>query len=233
MKKLKKTTKKNSMFDMSKVKRAIRAQNRQTERENAKFEALSRPEKRVAIARDVLAQIRLKKLIPTYGYWLTGPDQDDLFTEKDIKNNSELQEVLGKTKECEGCALGGMFMCAVRAADKLKLGDLDGVKDFLSDQEEDPEAYPNRSAEHTVVQMSDTFRYLEKFFSRSQLEMIEAAFESNGGTFHDAAGREFAIDADEPTDRMRLIMENIVVNKGTFRPEKQPVQVWTTPGFVG
>lgn len=76
--------------------------------------------------------------------------------------------------------------------------------------------------------------------------MIETAFEMGlGATYSDQESAHFCrigdkcdkdgecigIYIDDPGTRMRLIMENIVVNRGYFNPDKKPVPVYTTPGF--
>ena len=210
------------------VKKIVSQHNRRVTRENKAFQALSPAEKRVYIARDVLAQIALKKLVPSIGMWLTS--DKPLYTEKDVAKDVELQDILKRTKQCEGCAIGGMFMCAVQTANQLKLSNLEGVKIFKEDQEDSP-FYAHLD---TDIEYEDAFKYLSKFFSHDQLEMIETAFEKDAGACH--AGDDsatFVTEINDPSVRMELIMQNIIVNKGTFKPEKKPTQVWVIPGFVG
>jgi len=216
------------------AKKLVINHNKQVARDNKVFMALKPAEKRVAIARDVLAQIRLKRLIPTTGVWLAGKDESPLFTKADIKRNPELQSLLATKKECTGCALGGMFMCAVEVADKLKLNELEKVKEYQRDLSEESPAYKKYvELESGTVATDDAFKYLRNFFSQEQLDDIECAFEQGGGhsTYSDAA--DFAPEEENPSERMRLIMENIIVNKGNFVYTKQPEQRYVTPGFVG
>jgi hypothetical protein len=223
------------MKKMSKksAKKMVEQHNRQVARANKAFEALSPAEKRISIARDVIAQLATKRLVATSGLWLAGKDESNLFNENQVEKNLELQEVLAKTKECTGCALGGMFMCAVKQADKLKLDELECVKEFKIEQKRKPECA--ELGRDGLIEMVDAFRYLRRFFSKSQLEMIETAFEQNAGACHaeGTGAGDFAVNVKEPSDRMRLIMENVIVNKGRFVPSKEPIQAWVTPGFVG
>jgi hypothetical protein len=200
------------------AKKLVKATNRRITRDNKAFEKMTLPEKRVQIARDVLAQLASKRLKAESGVWLEGKGGKNLFTKADIKADAELSDILSKTKECSGCALGGMFMCSVERADNLKIGKLEAVRESDSD--------------HTIAE-DDAFSYLKKFFTKTQLDMIESAFERGGGACYHSEGSEFVMDIDDPQTRMRLIMENIIANKGTFRPNKAPVAVWTTPGFQG
>lgn len=202
---------------LSKLKKSVDARNRKVTRDNNLFEKMSPAEKRVQIARDVIAQLAAKRLIATTGTWLANGDEGDLFTKEDVHKNPELQKILKRQKECTGCALGGMFMCAVERADELRLGDLD-----------------RDSRDYRQMQDGSVFKYMEKFFSREQLDEIEAAFEQGEGFVDDSnVASGWLSEVDDANERMRLIMENIVANKGKFNISKSPVQKWITPGYKG
>lgn len=213
------------------VKQLVQNHNRRVARNNKVFEKLSPADKRVAIARDVLAQIAAKKLVPTAGAWLTGKDDTPLFNEKDLKKDPELQSILAKTEQCEGCALGGLFMCAVKRADQLKLSELDGVKSFKKEKAEYEDV--DMTIDHSVINTDDAFRYLKRFFSDVQLNEIESAFEKGKGAVMNFVVARFAEEVNDPADRMRLIMENIITHKGKFVYQDEPFMKWVTPGFVG
>lgn len=93
-----------------------------------------------------------------------------------------------------------------------------------------------------MVEGSAAIKYLRRFFDRNQLKLIEAAFEGWGDVdfYGSPKAREFydAVVEDEDKDvvaneRLRLIMENIIANKGTFVPDILPQRVYVTPGFKG
>jgi hypothetical protein len=209
------------------AKKLVTNYNRRVARNNKAFEALKPWEKRVAIARDVLAQIRTKRLVPTEGVWLAA-SHGNLLTKALAKKNPELQEVLGKVKQCDGCALGGMFMCAVEKADQLKLDKLETVQCY---NQQVKRFHEYCELEDTIVE-EDAFRYLKKFFSVEQLNLIEATFQRNKGACFDERACLFAREETDPAERMRLIMENIIKNNGKFRIEQQPAARYVTPGFV-
>src|ERR1700722_17951755 len=111
---------------LNEVRKQVRRSNESVRRQNKWFASLKPAEKRVAIARDVLAQLRLGKLKATVGIWLGNSENTDdsallLGNDAQKKQNMELQSVLNNIKSCDGCALGGLFMCAVKKADKLKV----------------------------------------------------------------------------------------------------------------
>ncbi len=216
----KKTTKKLSKKELKeKLAKSVKSHNRKVAADNAAFEKLKPGEKRVAIARDVLKHVASRKIIPTQGAWVDTVGNGPLVTEKNIEQDPELQSLFLNMKSCNACALGGMFMCAVEKADKLKVSDLQDV------------AVDGNTYEAGVEQ-EDVFKYMKKFFTEDQLGKIEAAFEKGEGACYDDEGCEFAPDVEDASERMRLVMENIIANKGTFKPEVEPVATWTTPGFT-
>jgi hypothetical protein len=183
---------------------------------NTNFRKMPQWRKRVAIARDVLAQLG-KRLYAEQGSYLSAP------TLQDLPPSAQLQPHFAKMESCTVCALGAMFVCvvdkvnAITAEDAFMAGGRIGGK-------------INRD-------------YLNRYFSSDQLARIETAFEKH--TFN--AAREvlssdaiaeaiaFAPDVRDASTRLRLIMENIVANKGIFVPSKQPrtVVTYVTPGFKG
>lgn len=201
------------------MKKTTAQRNARIERENALFRKLSAPRKRVALARDGLAQLASGQLIATTGTWVN--IDDDAAVPSGTDSDTDLRDVIGE-QTCETCALGGLFVCAVKRVDALKISELENGE------------YVEYS--DVGVETEDVFAYLRKFFSESQLNAIEAAFEQGNGVASGSyAARSFASDIDDAELRMRLILENIVANKGTFDPSIKPEQVITyvTPNYRG
>lgn len=206
------------------AKKAVANHNRRVRRANEAFEKLSAADKRVYIARDVLAQLRSKQIIAERGVWVGDENGSVCVIPDDTNDNAELKDVFNSMESCTACALGGLFFSTVKIADKLKVGS-------ISDQE---------------IDFNDISKYLRQFFSKDQLLLIEIAFEGgSGGCSADevsnledgkAAERffdQFHCDDEDETDshHMRLIMENIIANKGKFVPSKRPRLTFVTPGF--
>src|SRR5579885_1896683 len=106
---------------------------KQITRANAAFAKLSKAEQRVAIAKDVLKQLKAKKIRPKFGVYLGMPSRsDDLNFRKHLipnlmdekLNDKDLQEVLQKIPTCEACALGSMFYCSVKKYDNYPIAKL-------------------------------------------------------------------------------------------------------------
>lgn len=162
------------------------------------FKKLPKDKKRVAIAKDVLVQLNARKIIPVTGTYLS------ILFAKESDKGKELQSVL-KKKECEACALGSCFISLVRFEDNFK------VKDKYIDEGE--------------IYKSSFNSRLKKYFSATQLVLIESAFEKtdmasglnyNMQKMNDAIA--FGRDYYYPSDRLVAIMRNIIENSGTFIP---------------
>jgi hypothetical protein len=174
---------------------------------NKAFEKLSPAKKRVAIAKDVLAQLKTKKFIAQSGTYV---DTDVILTKADLKRDASL--VLDKAPSCTVCGIGGLFVSAVCQADKAPVSQFgynsgDEGADFQVDGQ-------------------SAYNYLEQFFDSQTLVNIESAFEQESfsrwtdtETFHGSTdAKRFAYNESDDNTRLRLIMENIVKNRGEFIP---------------
>src|SRR5258708_25725486 len=104
MKTSKKTAKRATLTN---AKKMVDSHNRRVRKSNATFLALKPAEKRVAIAYDVLDQLKMGRLNAVRGVWLADPGQETLMGGKASQENKniELQKILQKKKECDGCAM--------------------------------------------------------------------------------------------------------------------------------
>ncbi len=156
------------------------------------FEKLSKAEKRVQLAKDVIKQIGAKKFIPTRGAYLENSNSDlnsDIFSEKDY--GKQVNELL-KNKKCKVCALGSAFVAGVLRAN-----------DMVCD---------------TTYVAEGTMRdYLHKYFgfNISELFDIECAFE---GFLADGEIQNFYVNYPNKKENLLAIMKNIIKNKGKFKP---------------
>lgn len=192
------------------------------------FENMSKRRQRIEIAKDVLAQLLSGFLVPKTGVYL------NLDFEFPVPNSSQLQAVLENVPSCTVCGIGGVFVCAVRKANDIMVSSIRSDWDSSYEIEARGEGIKD---------------YLARFFSPTQVLQIEQAFErwtlsgrdnyrpnEYGVIQHQNRGGKaghFAGDIPDAGTRMRLIMENIVANNGTFRPSIRPVQktVYITPGY--
>lgn len=177
---------------------------------NKKFHALTKAEKRIAIAKDVLKWISKDKINPVKGTYVKLPGE---FTST-ISEESPLDKVF-ETEQCKACALGACFIAMVDLGNNIKLGDI-----FKRDEYDD-------SFEQERINDWDMKNHLNKIFNKTQMDLIESAFETddmstNGGWKIPSPSIQKAINLgygyDENSDRLKVIMKNIIKNKGTFKP---------------
>ena len=192
---------------------------------NAAFKKATKAEKRVMIAKDVLAQIKAKRYIAESGTWVDanwnirgGIDE--------IHETDSVQKLFAdRTIEtCSVCALGGLFMSCTNLNNNTCVSDINygGEGTEIGERIQDGDTLSNG---------------LNKIFSKKQLQLIEVYFEKGDGWFgeggytgnyigEDSRHVEYFNDA-YPDDDERLveIMKNIVANDGTFVPSKLKIPV--------
>lgn len=156
-----------------------------------KFENMTKAQKRVAIAKDALKQLKAKRYNLTY---------DDYAKSGVPINQSSLKQ---PNIMCECCQAGAATLSAVRLGNKWNDGSrfMDG---------------------------GDVLKVLGRYFSQRQILSIEAAFmitkfpvmadytdlsETPFTKACDFGAREFDMKT-----RFRAIFQNIIDNKGTFKP---------------
>lgn len=169
---------------------------------------LTEAQKRVAIAKDVIAQVKAGKYQPKTGLYVEMPRL------KKADVGGDWQDVVKRTKTCEACALGCALLSEVRLFNNFPI-----TEDHKEIEDEAGYSY-----------LADSARWrdrLRAIFGAKQMSMIETAFEcaecvdprDDRDIFDpelDRAGN-FCFNMDEG-DRLLAIMWNIVRNKGTFKP---------------
>jgi hypothetical protein len=185
-----------------------------------KKKKLTKNQMRVAIAKDVLAQIKSKKIIPQMGVWMEDPKMGSL---DDIVYNSvdnyldsddtcrlmpfSAQDYTKKVKNCRVCALGSIFVSSVNLFNGVEFDNGEEVYDCFENLKTSP---------------------LNRYFSPEELELIEGCFEGDDGAHSDKLetrkrGVAIAFKNKYPVVKKRLeaIMHNIIKNDGSFKPEQE------------
>ena len=172
---------------------------------NKLFEQASPAQKRVLIAKDVINLIKSGKITPMTGEWVYP-------SYKDESDDESFQKTFlkGNVEDCECCALGSMMLSCTLFKNKVKVNEVNGGA--LD--------YPNLAHGHRKDVMG--FRGV---FPDDQCKLIEIAFECGYGYYgpgNDGQISDRAVKFGNKyrTERKRLlaIMNNIVKNKGTFKP---------------
>jgi len=169
---------------------------------NAWFASLTPAKKRIQIAKDVLAQLDAKVIEAQAGTYFLIENLDEKFNNKEF---IELQKILvGTNSACQCCAKGALFAAKVRNYNDCKV-DVHG--------------------ESVAVSEGTMRRNLAEIFDQYQYNLIENAFEVNSGmNLHDDKRKNRKLiragymyrDVDGDETRMRMIMQNIIKNRGTF-----------------
>lgn len=194
---------------------------------NSAFIKATNSQKRVMIAKDVLAQIKAKRYVARSGTWAQPTFRENFFNTEQTGNESIQQLFASKEIEsCDVCAIGGLFMSCTN------LNNHTTYKQFNDESDEIGELIAYGDAYETGISNG-----LDLFFSKNQLILIEIYFENGEGYFSidnetvNTGSRFYkSIDFDhvksfndkyqDNDDRLKAIMKNVVENDGTFVPEK-------------
>ena len=214
-KKTKRAAAKTALLVKPRLTRAQKLQ-REIARRNRVFKAASAAKKRVLIAKDVIEQINAGRYFPSPGTWVepTYSDGRWLNIVNTFGEDASVRELFlsEKISMCDCCALGGMFMSCTLYNNQTTAEQFEEEVGFGGNL---PDLVPKRG------KISNG---LNKFFDPKQLKLIEAAFEGNIGAFQFRASalceKLYAWSDRYPAaeERMIAIMENIVTNKGVFKP---------------
>lgn len=229
----------------------------EVKRNNDIFKHLKKSDKRISIALDVINQLRVGRIKAEEGTYVQMESSEFDFSGKKGTDLVEMQDVLLKTESCTACALGSIFLCTVERFNNYEMK----VESIAFNENDRHWSLQEKSKEPKYVieenKNIDYYsfsNYLTKFFTEQHLSDIENAFEerrighnNNVVTNYDSIKffktlneyycvNDVVIEADERAAlKMRLIMENLVANKGTFNPLKNVYSRhkgrWVTPNF--
>lgn len=164
------------------------------EKQNEKFEKMTRLEKRVHIAKDVIKLIK-GKVEAKHGTYL---DSDRYFTQDVRNSDEELAQVLGKIPTCRACAIGTVFLACVLREDNFSSAKLfDGGWESSSFR-----SFDQRMVDYTSK---------HKLFSRKEMRDMEKVFEAQGYDKYAPNGYYSYI---RPEERLTLLMKQIINRKG-------------------
>lgn len=154
------------------------------------YKNMTREERRIAIAEDVIKHLDAMDIRSGYGY-VVGSEQvmDNFDGEVNEKSSKKIAEEMKQS--CAMCARGAMMICKIAKFDNYKF------------------CYSEINNTETLYALEDAFNYYE-------LYEIEEAFEN---FYHDSNfTARYWSDINDPKDRLLAIMQNIVDN-GRFNPQ--------------
>lgn len=182
---------------------------REIARRNRIFRKATAAKKRVLIAKDVLEQLEAGKIQAATGSFLRINRFSAHVSNYDAVNKESLQAVYlrGDIERCDACADGALMLSCTLFNNKYSTGAGFYNLDLWINSEK-----PMKNK-------------LNVIFSRSQLRLIENAFEMGVGAFKKfkktpkaAKAIQFGGRFSTSKNRLKAIMKNIVKNRGTFVP---------------
>ncbi len=168
-----------------------------------KYEKMTRQQRKVAIAKDVIANLHALNVDRGAYMRAIGSNSDMVPIDAFRAFGMSDQEILGKVKQsCTVCARGAMMLCKM---DKFNHFELDNLECY-----------------HGVDDIT-TLAALEDAFTDYELKEIEAVFEAyRRCDTHEKGGPndyDVWVDIKDPADRLLAIMQNIVDHKGDFKKD--------------
>ena len=183
--------------DLSQGKSIIDMINNANAEKNEDFSKMSKLEKRVVLAKDVIAQIEAKRYTARLGTYLDIRDKKvERYTERSSLDKTKIGE---KNVVCEVCAIGSLFVSNAILSNKKLTDDDDKMLSSL----------------RSIFSKKD-MRTLEYLFEGRDIDdMFEAKTPKNIQIKKDIA--KYRVGQRGAEQRLVNIMQNIIDNKGNFK----------------
>ncbi len=211
----------------------LEKRNKQVEENNKIFNKMSKTNQRIQIALDVLEQIKAKRIKASKGEYFKINSTKNVPEQFKTTNrfsfhpeiNGDLKKIVSNVETCNVCAIGSVFLCVVERKNNFEV--------------QHKSIYRNEFE----LNLHEIKKYIEKFFTNEQLAKIEAAFEKEFVSYVNILKIENPKDYEKfckkykSEQRLTLIMENLVVNNGKFKPLENKYYIHhsnqkpTTPNF--
>jgi len=170
---------------------------------NKKFLEASPAKKRVMAAKDLIKLLAGGFIKSSQGaYLVIGSSNEEPLV---VEHNTQLQDLFLDPKtfpDCTVCAIGGALLVCARLGDKMEVGETNGGHgvELNGEDQEDIGGGWNRSKQAVEI------------FGGDRLARMESSFEHGSGTC------DMLSDVSDSTLRLFGIYENIILNKGEYKP---------------
>jgi len=171
------------------------------------WEEMTRVERRIALAKDVIEQVKTRQFNVRVGFSYVGfldaaGSRKNPITIGDRSQPIPKGDLKRIKKTCGVCARGALMLSKIEQFNHVSYGDLES----------------GNFSNFTGCGAGDTTAILNEAFTDYELRMIERAFEKIGpdGDAHKAFGESFY----GGSERLVGIMQNIIDNGGDFMPGK-------------
>lgn len=182
---------------------------------NKAFWAKPKAEQRVAVAKDVLKQLNDGFYKAHAGTYFIIGKMPKRVIEIPPKLDTLFDHLKTTGAQCDVCGIGSCFTSLVRLGNSVESSAI------LYEQEN------KKVKKHDSIEDTPMRELLEKVFSSSQLTLIECAFErsemhynqaNDTPSFKQNAAVVFGEKYRRDKNRLMAIMQNIIKNKGEFKP---------------
>lgn len=183
------------------------------EESNDIFNASTKAEKRVAIAKDCIARIELGQFTAQRGRFCNIDADNDGFLADGFhlrKTKTSIKKTLNDNRiRCRVCAKGSMFMSYIGRVNDMGFDKM------------------SSGGTHNLEYHNPPMTKLLEIFSKNQLDLMEYAFEGTGDYLWMSSiftqrnrkqCKSFYKRYENSNERLIAICENIIKNKGTFKP---------------
>jgi len=175
-------------------------------RRNKLWKSATKAERKILVAKDVLAQIKKGKFVAKSQMWAGIPISE----EESEKETLDTQKVLLNAKKCECCAIGSVMLSCI--AFKNSHQSKRGLQ-YLGSYAMIRKVY--------LEDIPEDLSTLKGVFSKKEIREMEMAFECGAGANipDDIRERKISQMYEDMSDKTRLIkiMEN-VIEHGGFKP---------------
>lgn len=186
----------------------------------------TKKERRIAILKDVLQQLRLERFKATNGTYVSLPNE---LRGKIIEDGEDLDakaELLKCTGTCKVCAKGSIFLSQVRKENRVKLVDLDW--DMEDEDNKGTRRVVNLFGGNNLNKIEATFegwRYIypdkdENGFTTYTADLSNFTWHDHNAIYNqkDQKIEDFINKYPNTTDRLVAIIKNCIKNNGIFKP---------------
>lgn len=180
------------------------------------FSRLSAAAKRIAIAKDILKQIKAERYTIESGTWLnidpiklgeqSNTETQAVLMQRALLGGKQTVTMDAPPATCTCCAVGAACASAIRLFNQ----------DSISGSPQEG---------YELNGYDEGMSILRKYFPEEQVDLMEAAFEMRTDSDHEDASESsldkavcFGKNFGNDEKRLEAICKNIIKNKGTFKP---------------
>lgn len=179
---------------------------------NKIFAKLPKKEKAVLVAKDIIAQIKVKKFLPKHQGYVA-----QTFLQVDEEEDAQKELLTNKSLKCTVCALGACALSIARLGNSLSIADLVAMDNTWSDNA-DP-------VKESLVSVFDPIAlyYIEKAYETGSStplseDILDNYYHIDKWDIDDSNAINFGNKYPNSEKRLIAIMENVIANNGVFVP---------------